>query len=245
MLPAMFGSLFLATLLFAYVVSSARTAEFDEAAFSIVHEELPQPAIHGPRIVGSTPGRPFLFLIPTTGEMPLQLRRQESARRVSRSIPRRHHHRFAQKAGLDHRRNRMSNNARGSAKRELTIVGGPHKLALTPPMGWNSWNCWAGAVSDAKVRAAADAMVTSGLAAHGFQYINIDDCWEGKRDAQGEIQSNDKFPDMKALADYVHSKGLKLGIYSSPGRRPAPATKRVGSTKPRTPQRTRSGASII
>ena len=108
-------------------------------------------------------------------------------------------------------------NARGNAKRELTIVGGQHKLALTPPMGWNSWNCWASAVSDAKVRAAADAMVKSGLAAHGFQYVNIDDCWEGDRDADGEIQTNKKFPDMKALADYVHSKGLKLGIYSSPG----------------------------
>ncbi len=84
-------------------------------------------------------------------------------------------------------------------------------------MGWNSWNCWASAVSDAKVRAAADAMVRSGLAAHGFQYVNIDDCWEGPRDAKGEIRSNEKFPDMKALADYVHGKGLKLGIYSSPG----------------------------
>ena len=72
-------------------------------------------------------------------------------------------------------------------------------------------------MSDAKVRAAADAMVRSGLAAHGFQYVNIDDCWEGKRDAEGEIQGNERFPDMKALADYVHGKGLKLGIYSSPG----------------------------
>jgi alpha-galactosidase len=96
-------------------------------------------------------------------------------------------------------------------------VGGQHKLALTPPMGWNSWNCWAGAVSDKRVREAADAMVGSGLAARGFQYVNIDDCWEDKRAADGEIRSNANFPDMKALADYVHSKGLKLGIYSSPG----------------------------
>ena len=108
-------------------------------------------------------------------------------------------------------------NARGAATRELTIVGGQHKLALTPPMGWNSWNCWANSVSDAKVRAAADAMVKSGLADHGFQFVNIDDCWEGDRDAEGNIQTNQKFPNMKALADYVHSKGLKLGIYSSPG----------------------------
>src|SRR5262249_25581399 len=103
---------------------------------------------------------------------------------------------------------------RGTDKRKLTIVGGDRKLALTPPMGWNSWNVWAGAVDADKVRAAADWMVKSGLASHGFQYINIDDTWEGGRDASGEIETNKKFPDMKALADYVHSKGLKLGIYS-------------------------------
>ena len=71
--------------------------------------------------------------------------------------------------------------------------------------------------SDAKVRAAADAMVSSGLIQHGWTYINIDDCWEAGRDAQGRIQSNEKFPDMKALSDYIHAKGLKFGIYSSPG----------------------------
>ena len=85
-------------------------------------------------------------------------------------------------------------NALGKAQGKLTIVGGQHKLALTPPMGWNSWNCWASAVSDAKVRAAADAMVPSGLAAHGFQYVNIDDCWEGKRDAKGEIHDQREVP---------------------------------------------------
>jgi alpha-galactosidase len=96
-------------------------------------------------------------------------------------------------------------------------VGGTRRLALTPPMGWNSWNVWAGAVDAEKVRAAADWMVKSGLAAHGYQYINIDDTWEAGRDSSGEIQTNQKFGDMRALADYVHSKGLKLGIYSSPG----------------------------
>jgi alpha-galactosidase len=90
-------------------------------------------------------------------------------------------------------------------------------LAATPPMGWNSWNLFAGKVTDKDVRAAADAMVSSGMKDAGYQYINIDDTWEGQRDAQGNIQSNSKFPDMKALADYVHSKGLKIGIYSSPG----------------------------
>lgn len=178
--------------------------------------DSPVPAIHGPKVTGSTPGRPFLFLIPATGRGPLKYH--------AKGLP----------AGLvlDEKTGIITGTLtaagtriveltvtgpRGAAHRELTIVGGAHKLAQTPPLGWNSWNVWAGAVDDAKVRAAADAMVKSGLAAHGFQYINIDDCWEAGRDADGKILTNSRFPDMKALADYVHSKGLKLGIYSSPG----------------------------
>ncbi len=89
--------------------------------------------------------------------------------------------------------------------------------APTPPMGWNSWNHFAAKVDDRTIRATADIMVSSGMRDAGYTYVNIDDTWEGTRDAQGRIQTNNKFPDMKALADYVHSKGLKLGIYSSPG----------------------------
>ena len=92
-------------------------------------------------------------------------------------------------------------------------------LAKTPPMGWNSWNLFAGRVDDATVRTMADAMVSSGMRDAGYIYVNIDDTWEGVRDANGNLQTNHKFPDMKALADYVHSKGLKLGIYSGPGPR--------------------------
>ena len=90
-------------------------------------------------------------------------------------------------------------------------------LAKSPPMGWNSWNKFKSGVNDQVVREIADAMVASGMKDAGYQYINIDDTWEGERDAKGNITSNKKFPDMKALTDYVHSKGLKLGIYSSPG----------------------------
>src|SRR5215475_8233190 len=90
-------------------------------------------------------------------------------------------------------------------------------LARTPPMGWNSWNKFAGRVDDAAVRGMADAMATNGMKEAGYVYINIDDTWEGERDKNGNITTNQKFPDMKALADYVHSKGLKIGIYSSPG----------------------------
>jgi len=90
-------------------------------------------------------------------------------------------------------------------------------LAAAPPMGWNSWNYFAEKVDDQGVRAAADLLVASGMRDAGYVYVNIDDTWEGERDAQGILHPNAKFPDMKALADYVHAKGLKFGIYSSPG----------------------------
>lgn len=91
------------------------------------------------------------------------------------------------------------------------------QVAQTPPMGWNSWNHFRRNIDDKTVREQADAMVSSGMRDAGYVYVNIDDTWEGERDAQGFIHPNSKFPDMKALADYVHGKGLKLGIYSSPG----------------------------
>jgi alpha-galactosidase len=90
-------------------------------------------------------------------------------------------------------------------------------LVRTPPMGWNSWNKFAGRITADDVKAMADAMVSSGMSKLGYTYINIDDTWEGERDASGKMTTNKKFPDMKALSDYVHSKGLKIGIYSSPG----------------------------
>ena len=188
----------------------------DESAPSIAHPVRPEPAIHGPRVTGTTPGRPFLFLIPATGDGPLAY----SAEGLPKGLT------------LDPKTGIISgalaaagttdvavtvSGPKGSDTRTLTIVGGDRKLAQTPPMGWNSWNVWARAVDDAKVRAAADAMVATGLAAHGFQYVNIDDAWEGARSASGEILTNEKFPDMKALADYVHAKGLRFGVYSSPG----------------------------
>jgi len=85
-------------------------------------------------------------------------------------------------------------------------------------MGWNSWNKFAGRIDDKTVREVADAMAASGMRDAGYVYVNIDDTWEAGRDAKGNMLTNEKFPDMKALADYVHSKGLKIGIYSSPGR---------------------------
>jgi alpha-galactosidase len=92
-------------------------------------------------------------------------------------------------------------------------------LALTPPMGWNSWNHFGCNITEEVIRETADAMVTSGMRDAGYLYVNIDDCWHGERDENGFIQADpERFPSgMKALADYVHSKGLKLGLYSDAG----------------------------
>lgn len=173
-------------------------------------------AIHGPRIVGATPGRPFIFLVPATGKGPLTY----SAKNLPKGLT------LNSKTGIitgsiksagTYTVELAVRNAKGKSSRKLRIVSGKNKLALTPPMGWNSWNVWAGAIDAKKVREAADWMLKTGLAARGFQYINIDDCWENGRDKSGEILTNKQFPNMKTLSDYVHSKGLKLGIYSSPG----------------------------
>jgi alpha-galactosidase len=97
-----------------------------------------------------------------------------------------------------------------------TLFAQGSQLALTPPMGWNSWYAYRCKVTEAIVRAQADAMVSNGMKAAGYEFVNIDDCWAGKRDAAGFIHPNERFSDMKALGDYIHSKGLKFGLYSSP-----------------------------
>jgi alpha-galactosidase len=176
----------------------------------------PRPAIHHPRVVGTTPGRPFLFRVPATGEGPLAFSASGLPAGVSLDPKTGIMSGSVRTAGTTLARLSVSGPG-GRASATLRIVAEKHALAQTPPLGWNSWNVWGLAVDEAKVKAAADAMVASGLAGRGFAYVNIDDGWEKGRDASGEIVPNEKFPDMKALADYVHSKGLKLGIYSSPG----------------------------
>jgi alpha-galactosidase len=183
----------------------------------------PTPRINGARVLGVRPGHPVLYTIAATGQRPMTFSAENlpeglsldpDSGRITGNVSKGGEYVIRLKAA----------NALGNAQRDLKLKVGD-KIALTPPMGWNSWNCFAQAVSDKKVRAAADAMVNSGLINHGWTYINIDDCWEvrasepadQRRAADGHILTNAKFPDMKALADYVHSKGLRVGLYSSPG----------------------------
>jgi alpha-galactosidase len=209
------------------IIAGIMTSVSQEPEIILTPKPGPKPRINGAKIFGVRPGSPFLFTIAATGERPMKyevlnipsgLRCNQETGQISGTI---------NKPGEYITTVRVSNEL-GSATREFKIVCGD-KLALTPHMGWNSWYVWENHVTDKIIRDAADAMVTTGMIDHGYMYVNIDDCWSAKpgsadsllnvepRDESGMINSNKRFPDMKALTDYIHLKGLKAGIYTSPG----------------------------
>ncbi len=185
------------------------------------------PRINSAGVYGVRPGSPFLFRIAATGDRPMIF----SAKKLPEGL------KLDPETGIitgkidskgTYEVELSAKNAKGSASKKLRIEAGD-RIALTPTMGWNSWNCFGHEVSADKVKRAADALVKTGLVNHGWNYINIDDSWQfnrdgkdplfqGKmRDENGYILTNSKFPDMKNLGDYIHGNGLKMGIYSSPG----------------------------
>ncbi len=180
------------------------------------------PALHNPPVYGARLGRPFLYRIPCTGKRPIEFAAEglpeslqlDSQTGIIRGTAPKQAGRF--KVHL------KAGNAQGADQKDFAIVVGD-QLALTPSMGWNSWYIHYHRVSDKDMRAAADVMIDSGMADFGYEFVNIDDCWMKKqgqepyRNAQGAVLPNEKFPDMKGLADYIHSKGLKAGLYTSPG----------------------------
>jgi alpha-galactosidase len=188
----------------------------EEVPYILTPSPAAGPRINGATVFGVRPGNPVLYKIPVSGERPFQftakvlpegLQMDELNGQISGTLS----------AEGEYPVTFIVENAYGRDEMDFTFVVGD-KLALTPPMGWNSWNCWGLAVDDQKIREAADAIKESGLIDYGWQYINIDDGWEADtRNAQGELLGNEKFPDFHGLCDYVHNQGLKIGIYSSPG----------------------------
>jgi alpha-galactosidase len=187
-----------------------------------------QAKINGPTVYGARPGHPFLYRIPCTGERPVRFSAQglpaslhldPSTGIISGSTP--------DKPGV-YAVTLLAANSKGKSSRLFRIVVGD-TLALTPPMGWNTWYTDYGYPTGEKVRQGADVMVSSGMADFGYQYVNVDSGWAvnptskdpelngPQRDSQGIILPNKHFPDMTALAAYIHAKGLKAGLYSSPG----------------------------
>jgi hypothetical protein len=186
------------------------------APYILTPAESEKPVFNGPAVLGVHKNSPVTYKIPVSGVKPLLY----SATGLPVGL------KLDGKTGIitgkiandgDYKIILTASNSKGKSMKAFTIKAGK-LLALTPPMGWNSWNCWGLSVSDEKVRSSANAMLQKGLADYGWSSINIDDGWQAdKRAESGEIVAADKFPDMKKLSDYLHNSGLKFGIYSSPG----------------------------
>lgn len=177
-----------------------------------------EPRYNGPLVFGVRPGSPVIFRLAFSGEKPMKYAVEGLPEGVSLDPDKGVLSGSVRQAG-DYPLVFIARNAKGETRAEFTLKVGA-KIALTPPMGWNSWNCWGLSVSQEKVMSSAAALINRGLADYGYSYINVDDAWEAEERApDGRIVTNEKFPDMKGLGDWLHGNGLKLGIYSSPGDR--------------------------
>ena len=175
-----------------------------------------EPRFNTTPLYGVRPGSPIHFRFGVSGEKPMKITSDDLPKglainpdngALSGKLDKPGSYTFTVKA----------KNAKGEQTQKFTIRCGS-KIALTPPMGWNSWNCWGLSVTQDKVISSSKALIEKGLADYGYCYMNIDDGWEApKRNADGTIAVNEKFPSMKQLGDWLHSEGLKFGIYSSPG----------------------------
>ncbi|AQT67229.1 Alpha-galactosidase A precursor [Anaerohalosphaera lusitana] len=172
------------------------------------------PKINAPYRVGIHPGTPFMHAVGTSGPEPMHYTADDLPEGL-RIDPQTGIIRGVIEDAGTYTPTITAENKYGRATRQIEIVAGD-TLALTPPMGWMTWNKFQGDISEQLIMEIADAMVETGLRDAGYEYIIIDDLWQGKRDEDGNIQPDpEKFPSgIKKLADYVHAKGLKLGIYS-------------------------------
>lgn len=172
--------------------------------------------INGPAVVGVRPGHQLVYAVPCSGVRPMYF----TAENLPEGVTLDSLSGFLRGTILHEGEYPVllrASNSLGEDVKNFTIKVGKN-IQLTPPMGWNSWNCWGLSVSDEKVRASARAMIESGLRDYGWTYMNIDDGWEAsRRTGNAYLLSNEKFPDMNALSAYIHDLGLKIGIYSSPG----------------------------
>jgi alpha-galactosidase len=215
--PAVWSSLGLAVAALAVSLPAQPTpaAAPDLGSFILTPPPAHNPRLTGAAIYGERPASPFLFTVTATGDRPMTfsatglppgLKLDPATGQITGSV--------AAPGTFTVYVN--AKNALGSATRDLKLVIGD-QISLTPPMGWNSWNSWAGNVDKDKVMQSVRALVSTGLINHGWSYVNIDDTWQGERTGPDHaLLANDKFPDMKGMVDEIHALGLKAGIYSTP-----------------------------
>lgn len=173
------------------------------------------PRINSPKVFGASPGNPFLFTIVATGKSPITYSIDNLPKGLSIDPLTGIISGKVNERGVYHTKMRAKNSV-GEATKDLLIKIGD-TISLTPPIGWNGWNSWAREIDKEKVIASANAMINMGLNKHGWTYINIDDAWQGQRGGKwNALQPNEKFPGFKEMVDEIHSKGLKLGVYSTP-----------------------------
>jgi alpha-galactosidase len=188
----------------------------DYSSYILTPKAGPQPRINGPKVFGVRPGHPIVFTVPATGIRPMRFAADNLPAGVQLDVSTGKLSGSVSKAGtynvVIH-----AKNAVGADKRIFKLIVG-EEIALTPPMGWNSWNIYAAKVTEELLLANARAMVSSGLIDHGWSYMNIDDVWQGQRGGEFHaIQPNpETFPDMQKASDEIHAMGLKMGIYSTP-----------------------------
>jgi len=196
-------------------ILAVTTETMASAMFCAARRSAQSLRINGPNIFGVRPGAPLLYKVPAVGAHPLTY---EAAGLPASVVVNPHTGIMTgriDRPGTYQVLLKVSN-PQGVATRNFRIIVGD-RICLTPPLGWNSWNCWGPSVSQKKVLAAAKAMVATGLRDHGWTYVNIDDGWQGQRGGKYyAIQPNEKFPDIKQLCDEIHRLGLKVGIYSTP-----------------------------
>jgi len=191
--------------------------EYQTKLAALIPWDKGAPVINGPGVYGASPGKDFLYLIPTVGERPICF----SAEKLPPGLL------LEKESGMikgkaeqkgEHEVLLKAENKHGKTEKALKLIIADNALALSPPLGWNSWNCYRSKIDDSKIRSIANGMLSSGLAARGYAYVNMDSGWQSKRRGgkYNSIVPKDEFPDMKALCDHIHSLGLKAGIYSGP-----------------------------
>jgi len=195
--------------------SLPETVPNDKDRYILTPAPSKQPKITTPNVFGATPGNPFLFTVTATGERPIKFSANPlpaglSIDATTGIITGKVSQRGTYKVSLS------ATNSLGSNVKMLNIKIGD-TIALTPPIGWNGWNSWARNIDQDKVMSSAKAMVSKGLSNHGWSYINIDDAWQGYRGGKyNAIQPNNKFPSFIPMIEFIHSLGLKVGVYSTP-----------------------------